>query len=65
MYIYVYIYIVAFFIQNRQQVIIYIYIYTRRKDGAKAPSLLDHFGHFGSKSLVLRLEPGFANHCIS
>ena len=23
-------------------IIIYIYIYTRRKDGAKAPSLLDH-----------------------
>ena len=25
---------------------IYIYVYTRRKDGAKTPSLLDHFGHF-------------------
>ena len=25
---------------------IYIYIYTRRKDAAQAPSLLDPFGHF-------------------
>ena len=24
--------------------------YTRRKDGAKAPSLLDHLGHFGPKA---------------
>ena len=24
----------------------YIYIYTRRKDGAKVPSLVDHFGSF-------------------
>ena len=30
---------------------IYIYIYTRRKDGAKAPSLLDHFGRFVAKYL--------------
>ena len=30
---------------------IYIYIYTRRKDGAKAPSLLDHLGHFVAKYL--------------
>ena len=26
------------------------YIYTRRKDGAKAPSLLDHFGHSDAKA---------------
>ena len=31
---------------------IYIYIYTRRKDGAKAPSLLDHFGHFDAKAQI-------------
>ena len=29
---------------------IYVYKYTRRKDGAKAPSLLDLFGHFGAKA---------------
>ena len=30
---------------------IYIYIYTRRKDEAKASSLLDHFGHFDAPAL--------------
>ena len=35
--------------------VIYIYIYTRRKDGAKAPSLLDHlelrFPTFDAKAM--------------
>ena len=29
----------------KQNLSVYIYIYTRRKDGAKAPSLLDHVGY--------------------
>ena len=32
-----------------------MYIYTRRKDGAKAPSLLDHLGHFDAKAWNLEL----------
>ena len=39
--------------------VLYIYIYTRRKDGAKAPSLLDHLGHFDTKAWIL--EPGTWN----
>ena len=39
-------------------VYIYIYIYTRRKDGAKAPSLLDHlelrFPTFDAKAMDLQ-----------
>ena len=34
-------------------------MYTRRKDGAKAPSLLDHLGHFDAKAW--NLEPGTWN----
>ena len=46
-------------IYKNRNIFIYIYIYTRRKDGAKAPSLLDHLGHFDTKAWIL--EPGSLN----
>ena len=45
--------------------VLYIYIYTRRKDGAKAPSLLDHlellFQTFDAKAMDLRIPISDAN----